>query len=131
MNYSCDLCGSLLNDSKDRYLITGKSSFNILEAIQSLPFFVKYNSKSYICRKCLALLKKKRKLEHSYDKCLKELQSLAENASSPATPEPVHTSTPVKAVRTSAEQEIPAVTHAVKEVSETTATVSCLSRFIL
>ena len=71
-------------------------------------------------------------MEHSYDKYLKELESVVEKASrssSPAIPQPVHTSTPVKAVQTLAEQEIPASIHGIQglqEVSETTATVSYL-----
>ena len=132
MNYSCTFCRCLLNDSKDRYLITGKSCFNIVQAIENLPFSVKYDSDSYICRKCLSLLKKKKNLEQSYDKCLKELESVVQKASrssSPAIPEPVHTSTPVKAAQTPAEQEIPTSIHGIQglqEVSETTATVSFL-----
>ena len=68
-------------------------------------------------------------MEQSYDKCLKELESVVEKASrrsSPAIPEPVHTTTPVKAAQTPAEQEIPTSIHGLQEVSETTATVSYL-----
>ena len=97
MNYSCILCSSALIDPKDRYLITGRSSFDINGAIRSLPFAVGDICGSYVCRKCLSLLKKKKNLEHSYDKCLKELWDLhLVNKLSSHLPQPVHTSTPVK-----------------------------------
>lgn len=98
INYSCTLCGSVLVESKDRYSVTGRSSFKIIEAIEKLPFRVSVNEDSYVCRKCLARLKKKKNLEESYDKCLKELREIVENAL--VTPEqfrPTNTSTPTKA----------------------------------
>lgn len=98
MNYSCALCGFALVDSKDRYSVVGRSSFKILEAITSLPFSVSVNNDSYVCRKCLSRLKKKKSLEETYDKCLKELQDLVENAPvAPMLLQPSATSTPVKA----------------------------------
>ena len=97
MNYSCTLCRSALTDSKDRYLISGRNSFDINEAICSLPFAIEgVNNGSYVCRRCLSMLKKKKNLEHSYDKCLKELWDLVDKSSSHL-PQPEHTSTPVKA----------------------------------
>jgi DNA-directed RNA polymerase subunit RPC12/RpoP len=124
MNYSCSLCGSELIDSKDRYLVTGRSSFDIVEAIENWPFDIRYNSESYVCRKCLSLLKKKRNLEHSYDKCLKELQNLVNKPS--GNPEPLYTSTPVKKAQTPTTQQLPVETNTSDPPrSQTTATV-CL-----
>ena len=118
------MCCSELFDSKDRYLVTGRSAFNIVEAIQNLPFPVRYNSDSYVCRKCLGLLNKKRNFEHNYDKCLKELQDVVQRKAF-SHPEPVSTRTPVKATPTKATQneKLP-VTVGTKSDSQTTATVS-------
>ena len=124
MNYSCFLCGSELIDSKDRYLVTGRSSFDIVDAIENLPFDIRYNSESYVCRKCLSLLKKKINLEHLYDKCLKELQNLVNKPSS--NPEPLYMSTPVKKAQTPTTQQLPVETNTSDPPrSQTTATV-CL-----
>ena len=125
MNYSCFLCGSELIDSKDPYLVTGRSSFDIVAAIENLPFDIRYNSESlYVCRKWLSLLKKKINLEHSYDKCLKELQNLVNKPS--GNPEPLYTSTPVKKALTPTTQQLPVETNTSDPPrSQTTATV-CL-----
>jgi hypothetical protein len=79
MNYSCILCGFVLVEIKYRYLVSGRSSFNILDAIKSLPFNVNVNGQSYVCRTCFAPLKNKNGLEEAYDKCLKELRETVEN----------------------------------------------------
>ena len=57
---------------------------------------------------------------------MRVLSKKASRRSSPFIPEPVHTSTPVKAAQTSAEQEISTSIHGLQEVSETTAMVSYL-----
>ena len=79
MNYSCLLCDCSLIESRYRYTVSGRSSFNILDAIKSLPFNVIVTGQSYVCRTCFARLKKKKGLEEAYDKCVKELRECFEN----------------------------------------------------
>ena len=60
MNYSCVLCDCSLIESRYRYTVSGRSSFNILDAIKSLPFNVIVTGQSYVCRTCFARLKKRK-----------------------------------------------------------------------
>ena len=50
MNYSCVLCDCSLIESRYRYTVSGRSSFNILDAIKSLPFNVIVTGQSYVCQ---------------------------------------------------------------------------------
>ena len=74
MNYSCVLCDFFLVESRYRYSVSGRSSFNILNAIKRLPLNVNVTGQSYVCSTCFARLKKKKGLEEAYDKCMKELR---------------------------------------------------------
>ena len=91
---SCLLCNLILQDSKDRYAVKGRSSFDIIWAIESLQWNVDIAENSYVCRKCLSLLKKKINLEHAHDKCLSKLREIYLNKTS--TLQQPHTSTPIK-----------------------------------
>jgi hypothetical protein len=56
---SCLLCYVILQDSKDRYAVHGRSSFDILGSIKSLQWNGNVPEKFvYVCSKCLLHLKK-------------------------------------------------------------------------
>ncbi|XP_065071471.1 uncharacterized protein LOC135696119 [Rhopilema esculentum] len=55
----CALCFKELQEQGDRNLIEGKSSFNVVDELNDLPFKVVLNYK-YICKRCLNALKKRK-----------------------------------------------------------------------
>ena len=121
MNYSCVLCDSVLAESRYRYMVSGRSSFNILGAIKSLPFNVHVNGQSYVCRTCFARLKKKNGLEETYAKCMKELKETFENirtCRSQPDCQPM-TSTPIKKTAAALSDPVYTSQQVEKHVSET------------
>ena len=59
MNYSCVLCSQDIVKHTERYYIEGKGKFDVEEALRNLPFTVPVKSSvKYICKHCLAKLKK-------------------------------------------------------------------------
>lgn len=72
---SCILCFREIQLTHERYLIAGKSKFNIKEAIQQLPFKV-FDSSPYICRQCLDKLRKRASLISQEKNIVAELSSL-------------------------------------------------------
>ena len=93
IHYACTLCHLVLPNSKDRYSVKGRSSFDIEGAIRGLPWQVDIDEKAHVCRQCLARLKKKINLEQTYNKCVSELRELGDCV---ATLHPLQCSTPVK-----------------------------------
>ena len=61
-SFSCVLCFRVIKKAHERYLVLGKSKFNVKEAIEKLPFEVSYISSAHICRQCLAKLQKRSSL---------------------------------------------------------------------
>jgi hypothetical protein len=74
-NICCILCFRVIKLKHERYLIIGKSKFNIKEAIQQLPFEV-LDSSPYICRQCLDKLRKRESLISQEKNIVAELSSL-------------------------------------------------------
>ena len=74
-NICCILCFRVIKLKHERYLINGKSKFNIKEAIQQLPFEV-LDSSPYICRQCLDKLRKRESLISQEKNIVAELSSL-------------------------------------------------------
>jgi hypothetical protein len=61
-SFSCVLCFRVIEKAHERYLVSGKSKFNVKEAINQLPFVVSDTHSGYICRQCLAKLQKRSNL---------------------------------------------------------------------
>ena len=62
-SFSCVLCFRVIEKAHERYLVWGKSKFDVKEAIKQLPFTVSDTSAyMYICRQCLSKLKKRTNL---------------------------------------------------------------------
>ena len=74
-NICCILCFRVIKLKHERYLIIGKSKFNIKEAIQQLPFEL-LDSSPYICRQCLDKLRKRESLISQEKNIVAELSSL-------------------------------------------------------
>ena len=58
MNYNCVLYFRYIDKGVERYRIEGKRKFDVVEALKLLPFTVRL-SKIFICKHCLAKLKKR------------------------------------------------------------------------
>ena len=50
---SCILCFRVIEKAHERYVVCGKSKFDVKESIKQLPFTVSDTS-AYICRQCLS-----------------------------------------------------------------------------
>ena len=73
------MCVVFPSDRKkhERYLVSGKSKFNVQEAIEQLPFVVSdICSSAYICRQCLAKLQKRSNLLSQERTIVEELNSV-------------------------------------------------------
>ena len=77
----CILCFRVIDLTHERYLISGKSKFNIKEAIHELPFKV-CDSSPYICRHCLDKLRKRVNLITQERNITEELCSLFQKGKS-------------------------------------------------
>ena len=74
---SCVLCFRVIEKKHERYLVSGKSKFNVQEAIEQLPFVVSdICSSAYICRQCLAKLQKRSNLLSQERTIVEELNSV-------------------------------------------------------
>ena len=58
---TCVLCSRVIEKTHERYLISGKSKFDVSEALKQLPFDI-LESSPYICRQCLDKLRKRSSL---------------------------------------------------------------------
>ena len=84
MNYKCVLCFRYIDKGVERYRVEGKGKFDIVQALKSLPFNIR-NSTTFICKQCLAKLKKRSGLVQqlsSLDNELKDVYQKNENDSS-------------------------------------------------
>ena len=76
-SFSCVLCFRVIEEKHERYLVSGKSKFNLQEAIQQLPFVVSdICCSAYICRQCLAKLQKRSSLLSEGRTIVEELNSV-------------------------------------------------------
>ena len=57
----CILCEEVIWRSKDKYIVEGRTKESLIFELKSLPFVVNLNCK-YICKRCVNILKKRRKL---------------------------------------------------------------------
>lgn len=81
MNYNCVLCFRYIDKGVERYRVQGKGKFDIVEALKSLPFDIR-NSNTFICKHCLAKLKKRSGLVqqlNSLDNELKDVYQKSDN----------------------------------------------------
>lgn len=69
----CILCFQLLLKATDRNLVDGKCK--VKDELDDLPFVV-HRSSSYICKKCLALIKKRKNLKENLCKADEQLTLL-------------------------------------------------------
>ena len=57
----CVLCKEAISRVKDKYIVEGRTKESLIFELKSLPFVVNLNCK-YICKSCVNILKKRRKL---------------------------------------------------------------------
>ena len=70
-SFLCVLCFRVIEKKHERYLVSGKSKFNVQEAFEQLPFVVSdICSSAYICRQCLAKLQKDQNSFHKREQML-------------------------------------------------------------
>ena len=84
MNFLCVLCSRDIVNSVERYRIEGKGKFNVVKALKELPFEVRCSS-TFICKQCLAKLKKRSGLKEqltTIDNEMKDFYFKSMNASS-------------------------------------------------
>lgn len=60
-NCTCILCFRVIEKAHERYLVSGKTKFDLSEAIRQLPFPI-LESSLYICRQCCDKLRKRSSL---------------------------------------------------------------------
>ena len=76
-SFSCVLCFRVIQKKHERYLVSGKSKFNVKEAIEQLPFVVSdICSLAYMCRQCLTKLQKRTSLLLQEGTIVEELRSV-------------------------------------------------------
>ena len=75
MNYPCVLCSRDIVKHTERYVVTGKSKFNVEESLRDLPFAVKSSAK-HICKQCLAKMKKLQSLRDQLLEIEKEIENV-------------------------------------------------------
>ena len=81
----CNLCYRVIEKRNERVLLSkGWKQFDVVTEIESLEISLRSTENKYICRNCVAKLKKRQSLVEQKEKLEAELKSLSTSEDSPA-----------------------------------------------